>query len=357
LDIILLNNANLNYRLASMACFILSCKFLHSNPKLPSYNDLAVILNSGYSTEEIKKAEIVCIKLLKYRLDICTPYSILTLMLNNGIIFDDEISSDEDIMKNEFLENFCEEKLKYFISDPRFLDFCNNPLYIACSLISLSREELSLKKPWSERMEKVYNVNFSQFAICYTVLKNLTSINCQIKKLSPHSNYTHYIQEKSNLRTNIFSSPMLYESGNFPNPYQIIENQPKSYSSQVLPKSKFSSIYRTSQDIKHIQLTPNIFNNGIIRAGSLDNVNIFTQDINHHHLNESCETSDTYSARAIYCEPRRTNFSEKEFCKFQTSTNSSKILTKTNIDNIYPITLGSKLNYQPSLEIFKNCPN
>ena len=54
-------------------------------------------LSGKYSDRDIKKSEMICLKLLEYKLDRMTAYDFLTFFLKNGILFDYEFYQDFDL--------------------------------------------------------------------------------------------------------------------------------------------------------------------------------------------------------------------------------------------------------------------
>lgn len=135
---------------------------------------LQEILQFNFSVEDIKKSECICLKLLKYRININTPYSILQSLLKNGIFFEDEIEQErtESIYKSAF------SILNNIMEDVRYVDFA--PLEIAFCIVSLMREDLRLEK-WPKCFRKIYNFNFEEFMTCFIVVKSLREIDPQKK--------------------------------------------------------------------------------------------------------------------------------------------------------------------------------
>ncbi len=56
----------------------------------------------------------------------------------------------------------------YLIEDQQSLHFSH--IHVACSCISLSREMLKFKDPWSPYLANVYNIGYEEFQSCLNLM-------------------------------------------------------------------------------------------------------------------------------------------------------------------------------------------
>ena len=91
LTIILYNCENVpylsNFDLMILCCFYLSVKAIVKQNTIPTMNKLKKIYSEkfiNYKTDEIRKGEVICIKLLKYKINVLTIYDCLYFLLNQN---------------------------------------------------------------------------------------------------------------------------------------------------------------------------------------------------------------------------------------------------------------------------------
>lgn len=110
------------------------------------------------------KVEKICLMALDYKLNYFSSYYILEFFLNNGVLFEHEICNDV-----EYLNSVTTKIINFFLEDIRYLDF--SPIHIACAVITLARDLLKIKEPWSNIFTKIYGIKHEDFINCYFVLK------------------------------------------------------------------------------------------------------------------------------------------------------------------------------------------
>ena len=101
LTLILYNCGNIpyitNFDLMILCCFNLSIKTIQNQNIVPCLNKLKKIYKEkfiNYQKEEIVKVEIICLKLLNYKINILTPYECLYYLL-----YTQEKNKNKDIRK------------------------------------------------------------------------------------------------------------------------------------------------------------------------------------------------------------------------------------------------------------------
>ena len=94
-----------NYALLSLACLIISYKFTENDPKIPSMSSFVKLLyhfskkNFIFSSKDLITAEVVALKLLKYKLNYYTIYQFFVFFFTHGIFFKKTLHSSQLITK------------------------------------------------------------------------------------------------------------------------------------------------------------------------------------------------------------------------------------------------------------------
>ena len=175
LDILIhkLNYIITNYQLDlfSTICFIISKKFVEKdNMKLEKYSSYLTICHSPQkfiNSKDLIKSEIQCLKILKYRMNIPTSYTIMQYMFICGIIFENEIDSNN--YTNIYDE--CLNLLSFCINNNE-IGFNFNPTLIAFSIIYIIRKKFKLKSEDTFKLFYIYDIKFSQIKECVKLISN-----------------------------------------------------------------------------------------------------------------------------------------------------------------------------------------
>ena len=102
-----------NYALLSVACLMISYKFAENNPKMPSVNSFVKLLyhfskkNFIFNIDDLITAEVVALKLLKYKLNYYTIYQFFVFFFTHGIIF------KKTLQFSKLYGKFTEKKILY----------------------------------------------------------------------------------------------------------------------------------------------------------------------------------------------------------------------------------------------------
>lgn len=177
-----INQIKLNYFIA---------KYSENNPLVPNLRSIPKRNSDDYLiSEEIRQIEIICIKLIGYDLNFLNCFDYLDFFLFIGIVEINEIENykDENLNENhnhnhnneennllinqEILEHINNQALKLitdFIMDLRCLEFPE--IFIACSVIKLTRELNNFKKSWINLYKEIFLLEEEAFNECYECLK------------------------------------------------------------------------------------------------------------------------------------------------------------------------------------------
>ena len=172
-----------------MGYFLSSLKFVETDAYIPSLNDLNNIFKEyNLSEEKINYYEIISLKKINYNVFSYSSYDWIFQLINNGIVFNCEIdsSNEEDIYQDDILidniNKYILESLLYLTKTNLFFKY--SPMYIALSLIQISREKFINKKMIKPELFfeliNIYGINPSQYKKCYDEIESeLEEINYQ----------------------------------------------------------------------------------------------------------------------------------------------------------------------------------
>jgi hypothetical protein len=255
---ILYNSNNYEYildlDLLILSSFYLGLKLNELITKVPKIKKLKEIYPEKYSNFEpqnIKKAEIICIKLLEYNIDILTVYDCLVFLLNdNNYLFDLTLKELDDEIKNNLynyierppmeIAHYCISKAKcfnfseYYIRPSILLKEYNtnkekqknskNRVQLATSykkvnyLNRLSKEEIkcSTNESYRKPSNSIYNCSFKILRKLSNVSENNKSNNLNINSISEIKNNFKLNISRSILGKKLYENDM-YNSNRKPN--------------------------------------------------------------------------------------------------------------------------------------------
>ena len=191
LAIMLMDNVinNLNYiinayelDLINTICFIISKKFIEKDIlKTESYRQYLTICHSPQKfikALDLINAEVECLKILKYNLNLPTSLTLLKYIFVCGIIFADEVE-EKEIKK---IYDDCFQTLGFCIEqNVIFINF--NPVQVVFGIIYYIRKKHNLHKNISKYLNDLFDIKFSYIKECTKVISNL-----YFKKNDTHNN-------------------------------------------------------------------------------------------------------------------------------------------------------------------------
>ena len=159
--------------LVVLGFFLISSKYIEDDIFEPELQIFCNIEKSILLTiNEIRESEVQCLTLINHNMYIYSVYDWITTLLNNGIVFKEEVTD-----KNEVEEIYAyTQKLLTNLTSKIF--FCKySSIQIAFSIIQLSREkylnkDLKLSKKIFNLLLDLYEISFSDYKDCYILIKN-----------------------------------------------------------------------------------------------------------------------------------------------------------------------------------------
>ena len=231
LTVILYNCGNIpyisNFEVMILCCFNLSIKTIESQKGVPCLNKLKKIYKekfNHYQKEEIVKVELICIKLLNYKINLLTAYDCLYYLLLNK---ENNINNNKDkncmdlatkelekqlinnIKENiskkpldiakEIIENL--NKKKNNINYPKLL----KRKIVQCHQININKNK---RKIQNDNKEKIGNNHSNNNIPLPNYYINNYSNNKNSPIYSHHTKYSDKICHISKLKSNIYNKPI-----------------------------------------------------------------------------------------------------------------------------------------------------
>jgi hypothetical protein len=251
-----------NYVLLSLACLILTQKFSDNGPKNPSISSFIKLAyhfskkKYSFNTDDLILAEVVVIKLLKYKLTYNTIYHFLVFFFTHGIIFKITLQRSElywQLSEKQILEKIyvvTREILDHVIESSEYYNFFygkDNHLIVVESLLWSIGHVLGITITDSENLFKlIYNININEnikiqineiIERLYTKKKG--KIGYTYKPIFAIYNYS---KKNAPINNQVTRNPITLQKNN--NNYKIIssQNNNKKYMT-----SSYNNIYNSLQ--------------------------------------------------------------------------------------------------------------
>ena len=255
-----------NFDLMILCCFYLAIKAIikqNTIPCLSKFKKIYIEKYNNYKNEEIIKAEIICLKLLKYKINFLTVYDCLYYLLNYN----------QDLF-NKALTRFEDEKM-FNIKEYMY----EKPLDLAKEIIHDLDIKLKLKYP--RIIKKKIIVNTSNININNNKFKNNTN---RISSSQLENNNKQIIQNSSN--------NLIY------NKYSTIVNSKNSQVSLLFPKTeKNYSIFKKDSSKKNINKSNNALNSSnLVNSFSKMDIELNSSPFNQTNCSSSPCGSDGLSS-------------------------------------------------------------
>jgi len=255
-----------NFDIMILCCFYLAIKAIikqNTIPCMSKFKKIYIEKYNNYKNEEIIKAEIICLKLLKYKINILTVYDCLYYLLNNN-----------QSLFNKALENYENEKMLN-INDYIY----TKPLDLAKEIIHNLDIKVKLKYP------KI---------IKKKIILNSTNIN--ISKYQNKTNRvisTNFCNNKNDNQIDKNSSKnFIY------NKFSTIVNSKNSQVSLLFPKTeKHYSIYKKNSSKKNKNKSNNVLNSSnLVNSFSKMDIELNSSPFNNTNCSSSPCGSDGLSS-------------------------------------------------------------
>ena len=305
--------------LTLLGFFLISSKYIEDDIFEPDFEMFCNFnKNITLTIKEIRISEMKCLAYINYNMYNYSTYDWLNIFLNNGILFDNEISNSR-ILGNLYI--YTQKILTLITSKSFFVKYSS--LQIALSIIRISRERFLINtQKFSQKLFakylKIFNIKYSDFEECYMTIKNDLKIN----ENSTPKNLENEETNENHTTTNIINTINYKDSTNFYSNSRITINGDVKSNRMNLSKIKFKNTGENSN--RNSNLT-NIMNGNSFNGISFKKLRNKTGD--NDRSNPNLDTS----RRLIF-----NNISTIINCNYNSSTtnpnnlsaNSSNIKTK-----------------------------
>ena len=183
-----------NEELYILNCLLISEKFYDKDINvIPDY--AIYIKNTIYDIDviDIKKNEIDCLKILKYKLDHHSIYDILKGFMYNGFIFEKEIESNSIGYQIKFAYNYAEKIFRDIAYS--YIAIFYPPYLIAFVIIQLTRKKFFDSK-YMKKIKKIYGIKQNDYKECYEDVKTFLNNVEKGLKISDYNKINKYKENK-----------------------------------------------------------------------------------------------------------------------------------------------------------------
>jgi hypothetical protein len=162
--------------------FLCSAKFKETDIYEPNLDSFCCLKKKIYlSIDKIAYYEVACLQAIKYNVFSYSAYDWLSELISIGIVFDCEINKNNSIIlinghRHSILNTISKYAMKMLLTITVKTAFVKySPMYIAFSLIQLSREKYLDKANINTKLFNylisLYGVNYNDYKPCYKELK------------------------------------------------------------------------------------------------------------------------------------------------------------------------------------------
>lgn len=305
IDYLMQNFEDLNQDLTVISCFLLAAKYNERDPYIQSTHDFKSINKQRYYTSnEVKRYEIVCLMLLDYKLNTITTYNILECFLGSGIILKDEL-------KLIYANKFTDQQSNYpapSVNDDQLLGLVDqiyqraltliemiskldiyinyHPLTLVCSVITILRSEFKLTNNWNSWLSSIYMIEYESFKNCESVLK--AEIENLQKKKSSQNLYSNYNTENNN-----------YLKKSYNNIYSTLDTN-QDFKHQALKGGPTTNEVKQRESLNLSEINTNI--DQASNYGTKAAANPGTNNLN--HINSRNKILSINNSSSVYTKPK-----------------------------------------------------
>ena len=255
-----------NFDIMILCCFYLAIKAIikqNTIPCMSKFKKIYIEKYNNYKNEEIIKAEIICLKLLKYKINILTVHDCLYYLLYNN----------QDLF-NKALENYENEKM-------------------------LNINDYIYKKPLDLAKEIIHNLDIKVKLKYPKIIKKKIILNSTNINISKYQNKTNRVIASNFCNNKNDNQIDKNSSKNFIyNKFSTIVNSKNSQVSLLFPKTeKHYSIYKKNSSKKNKNKSNNVLNSSnLVNSFSKMDIELNSSPFNNTNCSSSPCGSDGLSS-------------------------------------------------------------
>lgn len=156
--------------LLAIVCVILAAKMKERDEKLPKLSSMLEFFQNKFTAEEYNNLEEAVCSIMRFSLNVQTPFCFSSYLVFRGAISSDEISLG---LSNKILEDFDElfDVMNRLSVD--CYDLNQFPaLTVGASAVALARKYTGLKVYWPEHLSFVTGLNWESIRVCFEMLES-----------------------------------------------------------------------------------------------------------------------------------------------------------------------------------------
>ena len=200
------NNYTLNnYVLLSLACLVIASKFNEKDPHVPDLNSFLRLYNQYtkfyfiFSLNELMRAEVNVLKILKYKLNYYSLYQFITFFFSNGILFEKNMKDSDLMRKYKYSEKRVLEKI--YVKSREILDLILDDYEQYYHLFNGPDNYVTAIEILIWSIENILNIQIvNDFNYCFPLAYNINIIYS--KHVDIYSVIYTVLSKSENLNTN-----------------------------------------------------------------------------------------------------------------------------------------------------------
>lgn len=155
-------------QLVSLACILVAAKHEEEPDFVPTMEDLNLCTNKAYTVDLIRQMEVLVLRSLNWHLNVVTPLHFLTLYLDQGIVFHDDMVDNGKPQSDKMVNSVT--KYALFFTDLCIQEYAFNqylPSLLAAGIIAASRRAVRVHNVWTTRLKMMTGYGATEVHACY----------------------------------------------------------------------------------------------------------------------------------------------------------------------------------------------
>lgn len=168
-------------KLVAFVCMYLAAKLEQKHAEIPTISDCLALFENQFSWKDFETCEALIFKMLKYRLNVITPFHFLSYFLTQEVIFEEDLELDQRANLSALAQRFAEECVLLLKASLLNYDFYRyTSLAVAAGILAAVRSRFNLKVAWNKSLEELTMVSYESIGSCaFTFLELLEKESAQ----------------------------------------------------------------------------------------------------------------------------------------------------------------------------------
>lgn len=173
-------------KLVAFVCMYLAAKLEQKHGEIPTIADCLALFENQFSRKDFETCEALVFKMLKYRLNIVTPFHFLSFFLTQELLGEEDFGADEEFDLQAVNRKFAKECMKLLEKSLLNYDFYRyTSLAVAAGIVAAVRSRFNLKSAWSKNLEELTMVSYDSIGSCTFTLLEAFDQKSGKPKISP----------------------------------------------------------------------------------------------------------------------------------------------------------------------------